>query len=790
MTPRALLVLMLLGGLTLESESALLEAPAASVDPGAWLRDQVLESRRDDAPEIERDATRRLTLMDPGDANVILEKLRLMLRSGMLDARNKDAIDKVVRKLCALSPDSHCQQARILVSLTDDRNADKLSEARMLAAAGNPAAAAEAFDALFGGRPQEESLLLEYAGLLSRIPGREEEALRLLITLARSDSRAIAHEAKTRASRLRFERTLEQALVDAFAKGRRRSAVPVLADALKTHPDDRRAPQWARALASARCWLAIDRGNAALARGKLKQAEKEFQSARRIAPKNLYGYLGPSSVCEARGDFEAAARWADLGLRMASGASASEIRRMKARKERLLQLAVRASVDRLAPKTKDEIPSLDYLEALRKECLAAKDPWRTLTLADALMRLDRRNEAEALFADASKGGISGADEERRHAAALFYLSINDDAAALAVLEPFMSNVELNSAQQSRLEAMRALYAQTLERVTLQKARRLADDGHKDEAVRLLGQASISDARHLAAAAEIAESAGDISLALAFWKKLGASPEWNDEARLREAALLLESSGHDEAVQILTAWEEEKRTRSQPIKSDLLIRWVQLLTNAGAEETAAARLPYWLDSLPEGVNRDAAMLLRDLAMSAEARGSADEALRHYRSAFLAAGLADEQALSSDAGFTLAMRTPDIPCCKAAKAGDWLEVSLRDRAAETYKSQQTYVKTELAMTVDDGTPGWSDLKALVWMKEAGFPLAGGRATLRADAVRMDVGTLGDGRQTFGLLNAAHDERMGKPVNKDTGESIAFAWQGDKFGFDIGTTPLGFI
>ena len=790
MTPRVLLVLSLLGSIALESAASPVDRTTASVEPRTWLNDQVLESRRAATPEIERDAIRRLTLMDPQDANVILEELRLLIRSAMLSARNKSSIDNVVQKLCELNQGAPCQQARILVSLIEDKNANKLSEARMLAAAGNPSAAIEAFDNLFGGRPQEESLLLEYAELLSQIPGREEEALRLWITLARSDSQVIALEAKTRAEHLRFERTLEQALVDAFTNGRRQSAVPVLANALKTRPDDDRAPRWSRALASARFWLAIDRGDAALGRSRLKEAEKQFLSARRIAPENPYGYLGLASVCEAREELDAAARWVDQGLRAAKSASASELRRMKARKERLLQRAARANLDRMAPKTETEMPSPEYLEALRKYCLDTKDPWRTLTLANALVRLGRRHEAGLLFADASKAGLSGADEERRHAAALFYRSIDDDAAALAVLEPFMSGVELSPAPARRLESVRSLYEDTLERWAVREARRLVDEGRRYEAAERLRHASVSASWNLASAAEIAETAGDIPLARAFWQKLGKSAEWTDEARLREAALLIESSDKEEALGILTTWETEKRANAQTIPSDLLIRWVQLMTAAGAEKTASSRLPYWLARLPEGVNRNAAMLFRDLAMSAEARGATNDALEHYRNAFRAAGLAAGRDVSSDAEFTLAMRTPDTPCCKAAKAGDWLEVSLRDRAAETYKARQSYVKTEAALTVDDGTPGWSDMKALVWMKEAGFPLAGGRAVLRADTVRMDTGNLKNGRQSFGFLDVDHDARIGKPVNKDTGESIAFAWQSDKFGFDIGTTPLGFL
>ena len=131
MTNQRSMVIALLGGL---ASVGLLSAHASTtltVEPKTWLNDQIIASRRDFAPEIERDALKRLALMDPKDAVVILEELRLIVRYGELTQDDKVTVDKIVSRLCQNDEGYACQEARVLASLLEEQKAQQLSEARL-----------------------------------------------------------------------------------------------------------------------------------------------------------------------------------------------------------------------------------------------------------------------------------------------------------------------------------------------------------------------------------------------------------------------------------------------------------------------------------------------------------------------------------------------------------------------------------------------------------------------------------------------------------------------------------
>ena len=795
MTNQRSMVIALLGGL---ASVGLLSAHASTtltVEPKTWLNDQIIASRRDFAPEIERDALKRLALMDPKDAVVILEELRLIVRYGELTQDDKVTVDKIVSRLCQNDEGYACQEARVLASLLEEQKAQQLSEARLLATAGNATLAVEAYEALFGGRPQEESLLYEYALQLLAIPERHKEGLALLETLARSPSPTIAAEARSKSDGIYFEIDLAQALKDAFNNRRRQKAIPVLEKALRTHPNDERSPRWRRALADARFWVTMDRADRAYNQQAFQKAEVGYRTALRLKPTSPYGYLGLADVSEARGDLRDASRWVERGLTKARNISLSERRMMSDRLTRLKAREARAHAEALAPKVATDRPTAAYLVALEKECRLTNDPWRTRTYADALVTANRIDDAKALFSET----VATQNDDWRYVAALFYRSINDNETALRLLAPSLQTVGLNAQPTSRAADCRQLHTDIYREKALSEARTLLQQGDAMSAFLLVEPLTFTQPWQLVAAAEIASQAGHTEAAQRYWLALEQHPEWRDRAILEEVDLFIKTNDtkrRTDALTMLDTWEEDKRHEGKPLSLDLLTRWTTLMTTVGASDIAYARLPYWLDWFAHDTDptndRDLALLYRELAMHAEAMGDGRLALEHYRHAFEAAGLATPAQTQSDAAWTLAMRTPDVPCCaKAVPTVDWLDVSLRERAAERYEAEQTILQTGFTVDLDSGKPGWSDLTKFTWMKEARFPLMHGRAVLRADTVHMDVGKLPHGQSAFGFMNVfKHPLFLGKPVNHDTGESIALGWEGEHFGFDIGSTPLGFI
>ncbi|WP_230492492.1 cellulose synthase complex outer membrane protein BcsC [Martelella alba] len=154
-------------------------APVAAADeaPQQWLLTQVRVGEADHNDVLVRQSLYRLELIAPENPEVVAAALRLALRQGNLqEARRRLA------RLRQLAPDSPLtRRAQNSLALTEPAGRQQLQQARLLAAAGRLAEAKNRYDALFQGDLPTLDMAVEYWRLVSRLPGRQDEALRRLL---------------------------------------------------------------------------------------------------------------------------------------------------------------------------------------------------------------------------------------------------------------------------------------------------------------------------------------------------------------------------------------------------------------------------------------------------------------------------------------------------------------------------------------------------------------------------------------------------------------------------------
>ncbi len=194
------------------------------------------------------------------------------------------------------------------------------------------------------------------------------------------------------------------------------------------------------------------------------------------------------------------------------------------------------------------------------------------------------------------------------------------------------------------------------------------------------------------------------------------------------------------------------------------------------------------------------LYRDLARVV-AEQDVDAALGWYT-----LGLRDAGLLSTTPSepakaerFTRALRTPDEP-------EDWLASSLRRDASTLYQRRNPSITVSTDIWLRrDGTPGLSRLNASTSIAQLEYPLADGRAFVRAEHSSLDAGRYGTNPNGEIDTNVGTCEFSGFDTNGDLqslagctapggstkakGQTFAFGWQNERFAFDIGRTPASF-
>lgn len=498
-------------------------------------------------------------------------------------------------------------------------------------------------------------------------------------------------------------------------------------------------------------------------------------------------------------------------------------------------------------------PTQAYVQALEHELeLSGNDPWLMYDLAQILYRKGDKDQSISLWqrVDADPDGryayakalflrSVGRPEDARTVLSAFLIGLgqpNSGRQARIWLAAKVSDVSSdNPGEQVLLVQKIARLAISLDDELFEgQAYDLAENGHYSQAVEMLLKVSSLEPWQIAKAADWAESAGDGRKAYDLWDRIVDLEDWKPEAVFGQSrALLIISS--PQAAELTVGKIHDLETHllaHNKLTIGDVMRMLSTLEDAKQPEEAAALVERHVDRFKDDRGIEAASFWRRVGMSRELSGNYAAALKAYKNGFKSAGI-----LRPGQDFTEAMRTPDFTAdpqwlaimpqyqFSQSEASDravptngifitgqtlaeserlmsslltpdpladdgWLSVSLRSRASELYQHNQTVFKSGLHFEWDSGTKGYSDLTALTWMNEVSFPSMSGRATIRTDSVGYDVGALGHSYQNFGTMREWAGADAADPINSDLGQSIAYIWEGEKFQFDIGTTPLGFV
>lgn len=156
-------------------------AQAAQPDPREWLLGQIRLGEALYRDELVNDALARLYRISPGDTEGRETELRLAVRRGDLAEAQR-----LLAEIQRLDPGSEVEgRARLLLSLQRGPGLQALQQARLLAAAGRPQEAREAYDAVFQGVYPTLDHALEYWRVRSQLPDGNAPALAALQALHR-----------------------------------------------------------------------------------------------------------------------------------------------------------------------------------------------------------------------------------------------------------------------------------------------------------------------------------------------------------------------------------------------------------------------------------------------------------------------------------------------------------------------------------------------------------------------------------------------------------------------------
>ena len=587
------------------------------------------------------------------------------------------------------------------------------------------------------------------------------------------------------------------ALGQAYSQsGDRARAVAQFEKAIAMDPNSGSRSKWESLLQINRYWLLIQQGDAALKANNPAQAERYYQQARATDNSDSYAVLGLGDAAAARKDSAAAESFYRQALRMdsentnavrglaniyrAESAEKAEsfIHSLNASQRRSIDDIERGLTnDRLAQQAEALESKGEWAQAaaLQRQRLAL-DPgsvWITYRLASDLRQAGQAGEADNLMRQLAtqKAG----DAEQVYAYGLYLSGTERAQAALNHLNT-LPKAQWNSNIQELADRLQS-------NQLLDRANSLRDSGHEDEAIALLTRQPASTRLDLTLA-DWAQQRGDASEAQDYYQRVLKREPANEEALLGLAELYA-FSGNPLAARAQLAKLPAASASGEPLSINTQRRLAlvenQLGDSASARRIFSAIVPQAKAQPP---SMESALVLRDAARFEAQNDAPQQALEHYKEAMVAAGITPQRPADNDA-FTRLTRNDE--------RDDWLKRGVRSDAADLYRQQDLNVTLQHEYSGSSGTGGYSDLKGHTTMLQADTPLADGRLLLRADMVNMDVGTFsqnadGSYDPNFGTCGDI-DCVSGNRHQSDRGVSIGAGWRNERWGMDIGTTPMGF-
>lgn len=575
---------------------------------------------------------------------------------------------------------------------------------------------------------------------------------------------------------------------------RRASAIGYFERAIQAGQQSTSIGKWRSLLTSNRYWLAIDKGDKALAKGDITAAQRQYQLARTLDNRDSYALIGLGDVALANKNHASAEQQFLHALRLEPGNSTATrrlaalyqqqspqkaidfINRLTPGQQRALgntlndlrSDAQRAEADALAAQGNWAQAAEKYRRAQRD---APDDVWLNYRLAGALRESGQLQQADRLMAAMAS---RRADDPAQVYAYGLYLSGSDRRdRALAQLST------LPRAQWD--EDIVSLAGRLEQDKVFERASALRDAGDEASAIALLQQQPFS-ARRDNTLADWALARGNAAQALQGYQQvLTRLPQDNDAALGRiDALVALKRSA--EARSALQSLPPEAVAESSNTERRVASAWQSV-----GETQRAATLYHGLKAraAKEMPSQSSALVFRDAARLEIEQRQPQIALDDYRQAMVASGITRQLPPDNNA-FTRLMRND--------ARDDWLKRGIRSDAADLYRQQDTTLTLEQDYSRNKGTGGISDFTAHTTMFEAETPLADGKGFLRLDHVAASAGS-------FSTTGGAHRDVFGSCADNNTngcsrdlkqraeGTAPAIGWRNDRWSADIGTTPVGF-
>ena len=758
------------GGQVLASHQSLRSVPTVYKSPSSefvsvpvaereWLVDQVIRAQNLGMADLERDALRRLVLLNPADIWAKLDLLRYAVPAGLLDEA-----DRLRRSLCQEPKSEGCRHATDYLAVMSGDSGERMQQLQLLETAGRFDQAIALMEELFGKPPPQTYWQLRYYRMMLHIEPRIEEALAALVRLQNNPDASAVVRRRAMIEERRARVDLYSDFGIDYIRDPRPSyqnrAMWMLAEALRLAPDDPRAKRWSSNLYEVQYWKFLEYGDKAFKAGRYDQAEYWYRRAHRLQ-NSPYGWAGLAAVAEKRGQYDLAKKFVHEAIARSRSESAAEQLRLRT----WISSLERAKTDERALAAEKEGRWQEAIELLQQSVrLDPENAWARFRLAGAYEAAGRKAEMLSAFEGVPPERFRTAEWAYPYALTLFSLDRLEEAleALDAVTEPPTKNMRdlrrtVNSALQLRL------------------ADEFLASGQKQLALEALGRIEHPDPWVFMKAGSIAEEMGNTQAALESYSQIFYDEKNGTEARVR-SALLLEKTGSAERA--LAMVRELTRDSRRSLTASQVRELAGILNRAGRRDEALGLFESHAPAAMLAESDEGALYFRDYARVA--RMSLDAFRPISQKGFHAAGLTESPEVSDEV-WTAAMRSPD-------ESDGWLRESLRRDAENVYQGENVEIRTGLFYLRDPGSSGYSDLSEWVWMTDASVSLAGGRLTVRTDTVNRSVGSLPAGYPPFGScgLRPCSDPGM----KSDRGQALGIQWRNDTWKFNIGTTPVGFV
>lgn len=495
--------------------------------------------------------------------------------------------------------------------------------------------------------------------------------------------------------------------------------------------------KWQSLLHSNQYWLAIAKGDKALAGGDLTQASRYYQLARSLDNRDGYALIGQGDVAQARKNSSAAEALYRQALR-SDPDNATAVRRLAALYQQQSPQQALAFINGLSAAQKRAVS--DTLASLRSNALSAE--------GERLAEAGNWQQAAEKYRLAQQATPDDIWLNYRLAGALRHAG-----------QPQAADGLMQAMARQQPESPVQVYAYALY---------LSGSDRADAALAQL---------HLLPKAKWDRSLQDLA------------------DRLERDRQLAEAEARLDRIEALVALKQLKEARTQlsALPADFPLqslnsgrRAANAWLDAGEPQRAAALYQHLKPLVArEGPSQSSALLYRDAARVEALQQQPEAARADYARAMVASGISPAQPDNND-DYTRLTRND--------QRDDWLKRGIRRDAADLYRQQEVTLTLEEDYSRNKGTGGVSDFTAHTTMIEAEAPFSVGKGFLRIDNVDLSAGSFS--RSSTGTI----DENFGTCASdtavcnrnfrqQQNGTSVGLGYRSEQWSADLGSTPLGF-